>query len=69
MAMSIDDLAFRLQAENISQLSGKLGIHWNTLYKLKEGKSRGLHSRNYIALVQYFDEKDKEGATDAATGN
>lgn len=57
--ITADDFAEWLKLENIKDVARETGLHYNTLYKLRNGRARNLTLATYNTLEQYFASKPK----------
>lgn len=54
---SIDDISVWLRGENIKQVARDTGLHFNTLYRLRNGKAVNLTLATYNIIEQYYQSK------------
>ncbi len=55
--ITTDDLAAALAGENIQQVSRDTGIHYNTIYRIRNGKAHNLTLDTYNTLAAYLESK------------
>jgi DNA-binding Xre family transcriptional regulator len=54
---NIDDISIWLRGENIKEVARETGLHFNTLYRLRDGKAVNLTLATYNIIEQYYQSK------------
>ena len=54
---NIDDISIWLRGENIKEVARETGLHFNTLYRLRDGKAVNLTLATYNTIEQYYQSK------------
>jgi DNA-binding Xre family transcriptional regulator len=51
---NIDDISIWLRGENIKEVARETGLHFNTLYRLRNGKAVNLTLATYNIIFDYW---------------
>ena len=54
---NLDDISIWLRGENIKEVARETGLHFNTLYRLRNGKAVNLTLATYNIIDQYYRSK------------